>query len=109
MGLSFPGGLTGSIRLPWPTPSLEDHRLTKQWFQPSCGAPAGQPIDRPVTDQVARGDADDLGAAFDLTIQSYQWIGRVELGLVVLGKLIKARRSVSASSIRLPAWRLGLI
>jgi hypothetical protein len=65
------------------------------------------PREQDGTDQAGRGDADDLGAALDLAIQLYQWIGRVELGPVVLGKLIKASRSVSASSIRAASLAIG--
>jgi hypothetical protein len=62
------------------------------------------------TDQAGDGDADNLGAALDLTVQSYQWIGRVDLGPVVPGKLIRASTAVSASSIRAASLViLGLI
>src|SRR5271156_608906 len=89
------------------------------------------PLDRPFivlleqdgADQADNGlligeDADDLGAALDLAVQPFQRIGRVDLGPVVprfregrlLGKLIKASTSVSASSIRAASLAtLGLI
>ena len=53
-------------------------------------------------------DADDLGAALDLAVEPLQRIGGMDLRPVIprfregrlLGKLMKARTSASASSIR---------
>ena len=62
-------------------------------------------------------DADDVGAALDLAIEAFQWIGAVDLRPVVprfregglLGKLMKARTSASASSISMASFAtLGL-
>jgi hypothetical protein len=91
MGLAFPGGLTGSQR--------------------HVARPRDSPLivsrEQDSTDQAGSGDADDPGEALDLTIRSYQWIGRVDLRPVVLGKLIKASTSVSASSIRAASLGIG--
>ena len=62
-------------------------------------------------------DADDVGAALDLAIESLQRVGGVDLRPVVprfregklLGKLMKARTSASAWSIRMASFAtLGL-
>ena len=62
-------------------------------------------------------DADDIGAALDLAIEAFQRIGAVDLWSVVprfregrlLGKLMKARTSASAWSIRRASFAtLGL-
>ena len=90
-----------------------------RWFPVSCSGPLDRPfivlLEQDGADQAGDGvligeDADNFGAALDLTVQPFQRIGRVDLGPVVFGKLIKASTSVSASSIRAASLAtLGLI
>jgi hypothetical protein len=115
-------GWVWPLRAGWPVRSgcrggQLDERIIAQrceGFQCHVARPRDSPLivllEQDGTDQAGNGDADNLGAALDLTVQSYQWIGRVDLGPVVPGKLIKASTSVSASSIRAASLvTLGLI
>jgi len=98
---------------------LED-RIFAQWSDRFQGHVAGA-LDGPFivlleqdgADQAGDGvligeDADDLGAPLDLAVEPFQRIGAVDFQPVVprfregrlLGKLIKASTSASASSIR---------